>query len=31
MNYFKDDGANKYFTLALGEEVTGGDVFNDFC
>lgn len=26
-----DDGADKYFTLALGEEWTGGDVFDDFC
>ena len=29
--YFKEDGAQKYFTLAKGEEWTGGDVFDDFC
>lgn len=30
-SYFTDDGADKYFTLALGEEWIGGDVFDDFC
>lgn len=29
--YFKEDGAQKNFTLAKGEEWTGGDVFDDFC
>ncbi len=29
--YFKESGAKKYFTLAKGEEWTGGDVFDDFC
>lgn len=30
-SYFSDDGADKYYTLALGEEWTGGDVFDDYC
>lgn len=25
------DGAEKYFTIEIGEEWTGGDVFDDFC
>lgn len=29
--YFKEDGARKYFTLSLGREWTGGDVFDDYC
>lgn len=29
--YFKEDGALKYFTLAKGEEWTGGDVYDDYC
>lgn len=29
--YFKEDGAQKYFTLAKGEEWTGGNVFDDYC
>lgn len=29
--FFKEDGAIKYFTLSLGREWTGGDVFDDFC
>ena len=29
--YFKEDGGLKYFTIALGKEWTGGDVFDDFC
>lgn len=29
--FFKEDGANKYFTLSLGKEWTGGDVFDDYC
>ncbi len=28
---FTDEGAEKYYTLALGEEWTGGDVFDDYC
>lgn len=30
-SYFSDEGADKYYTLALGEEWTGGDVFDDYC
>ena len=30
-SYFEEIGAEKYFTLALGREWTGGDVFDDFC
>ncbi|MBQ8751189.1 MAG: HNH endonuclease [Alphaproteobacteria bacterium] len=30
-SYFGEDGAEKYYTLALGEEWTGGDVFDDYC
>ena len=30
-SYFTDDGADKYFTLALGEEWTGGEVMDDYC
>ena len=30
-SYFQEDGADKYYTLALGEEWRGGDVFDDFC
>ena len=29
--YFQEDGQEKYFTIAKGEEWTGGDVFDDFC
>ena len=29
--YFEENGAKKYFTLAKGEEWTGGDVFDDYC
>lgn len=29
--YFYEDGAKKYFTIAKGEEWTGGDVFDDYC
>lgn len=28
---FTDDGAEKYYTLALGEDWTGDDVFDDYC
>lgn len=28
---FKEDGGLKYFTLAMGREWTGGEVFDDFC
>ena len=30
-SYYEEIGAEKYFTLALGREWTGGDVFDDFC
>ncbi len=30
-SYFQEDGQEKYFTLAMGKEWTGGDVFDDFC
>lgn len=30
-SYFTDDGADKYFTLALDEEWTGGEVMDDYC
>ncbi|MBR5074387.1 MAG: hypothetical protein IKX26_04060 [Bacteroidales bacterium] len=30
-SFFKEEGGLKYFTLALGKEWTGGDVFDDFC
>ena len=30
-SYFEEIGAEKYFTLALGREWTGGEVFDDFC
>ena len=29
--YFHEDGQEKYFTIAKGEEWTGGDVFDDYC
>jgi hypothetical protein len=29
--FFKEDGANKYFTIAIGEEWLNGEVFDDFC
>lgn len=29
--YFTQEGAQKYYTIATGEEWTGGDVFDDFC
>lgn len=30
-SFFGEDGAEKYFTLALGREWTGGEVFDDLC
>ncbi|MBQ9469393.1 MAG: HNH endonuclease, partial [Bacteroidales bacterium] len=30
-SFFEEDGGRKYFTLAMGEEWAGGDVFDDFC
>lgn len=30
-SFFHEDGAEKYMTLALGREWTGGDVFDDYC
>ncbi|MCM1511580.1 MAG: HNH endonuclease [Oxalobacter formigenes] len=30
-SYFQEDGADKYYTLALGEKWEWGDVFDDFC
>lgn len=29
--FFHEDGGQKYFTLAMGHEWTGGDVFDDYC
>lgn len=29
--YFHEDGQEKYFTIAKGEEWTGGEVFDDLC
>lgn len=29
--YFNEEGATKYYTIALGREWTGGDVFDDYC
>lgn len=29
--YCTEDGIEKYFTIALGKEWTGGDVFDDYC
>lgn len=30
-SFFHEDGGQKYFTLAMGQEWTGGDVFDDYC
>lgn len=30
-SFFTEEGAEKYFTLSLGKEWTGGDVFEDYC
>lgn len=30
-SFFSEEGAEKYFTLSLGKEWTGGDVFEDYC
>jgi hypothetical protein len=30
-SFFHEDGGKKYFTLAMGQEWTGGDVFDDYC
>ena len=30
-SFFKEDGGRKNFTIAMGREWTGGDVFDDFC
>lgn len=30
-SFFEEDGGQKYFTLAMGQEWTGGDVFDDYC
>lgn len=30
-SFFHDDGGQKYFTIAMGREWTGGDVFDDLC
>lgn len=30
-SFFEEDGGRKYFTLAMGKEWTGGDVFDDYC
>lgn len=29
--FFNEDGSKKSFTLAIGEEWTGGDVFDEYC
>jgi len=29
--FFSEEGAEKYYTISLGKEWTGGDVFEDFC
>lgn len=29
--FFTEEGAEKYFTISLGKEWTGGDVFEDYC
>lgn len=29
--FFSEEGAEKYFTISLGKEWTGGDVFEDYC
>ena len=29
--FFKEDGGRKNFTIAMGREWTGGDVFDDYC
>ena len=29
--FFSEEGAEKYYTLSLGKEWTGGDVLEDFC
>lgn len=29
--FFSEEGAKKYFTISLGNEWTGGDVFEDYC
>ena len=30
-SFFREDGGQKYFTLAMGREWTGGEVFDDCC
>ncbi len=30
-SFFEEIGAEKYFTIEMGQEWTGGDVFDDFC
>lgn len=30
-SFFQEDGGKKYFTLAMGKEWTGGEVFDDYC
>lgn len=29
--FFSEEGAEKYYTISLGKEWTGGDVFEDYC
>lgn len=29
--FFHENGAEKYYTIAIGDEWTGGEVFDDFC
>lgn len=30
-SFFEEDGGRKYFTIAMGREWTGGEVFDDCC
>lgn len=30
-NFFTEEGAQKYFTISLGRDWTGGDVMEDYC
>ena len=30
-SFFQEDGGRKYFTIGVGREWIGGDVFDDYC
>lgn len=30
-SFFQEDGLEKYYTIALGQEWKGGNVFDDYC